>query len=104
MDFSLATPQEMAREIGSRLRAQRLQQAVSQDELAARAGLSISALKTLESSGKSTVESLLRAACALGLQGDFAGLFAPNAVHSIDDLERIERARKRQRAPRKRPA
>ena len=101
MEFDLATPQEIAREIGARLRVQRLQQSVAQDELAARAGVSASALKTLESTGKSTVETLMRVAGALGLQADFVQLFVPKDVFSIADLERIERAQQRRRAPRR---
>ncbi len=101
-DFGLATHREIARELGSRLRAQRLRQLLAQDELAARAGVSTSALKTLESSGRSTVETLIRVAAALGLQADFASLFLPHAPLTIEDLERTERARERMRAPRRR--
>lgn len=101
LEFGLATPQEIAREIGARLRVQRLRQSFAQDELAARAGVSASALKTLESTGKSTVETLMRVAGALGLQADFAQLFVPKDVSSIADLERIERAQQRRRAPRR---
>ena len=100
-EFGLATPQEIAREIGARLRVQRLRQSLTQDELAARAAVSASALKTLESTGKSTVETLVRVAGALGLQTDFAQLFVPKVVSSIVDLERLERAQQRLRAPRR---
>jgi len=101
-DFGLATHREIARELGSRLRAQRLRQLLAQDELAARAGVSASALKTLESSGRSTIETLIRVAAALGLQADFASLFLPRTPLTIEDLERAERARERMRAPRRR--
>lgn len=101
LDFGLATPQEIAREIGARLRVQRLQQSLTQDELAACAAVSASALKTLESTGKSTIETLVRVAGALGLQADFAQLFVPKVVSSIADLERLERAQQRLRAPRR---
>jgi hypothetical protein len=43
----------------------------------------------------------LRVAGALGLQADFAQLFVPKDVSSIADLERIERAQQRRRAPRR---
>lgn len=70
-DFDLATYQEIIQEIGARLRAQRLQQSLTQSELAALAAVSTSALKTLESTGKSTIETLVRVAGTLGLQSDF---------------------------------
>jgi len=102
-DFGLATPLEIVREIGARLRVQRLQQSLTQDELAACAAVSVSALKTLESTGKSTVETLVRVAGALGLQDDFVQLFAPKVALSIAALERFERAKLRVRAPRRKP-
>ncbi|GAP36763.1 hypothetical protein ISF6_2603 [Piscinibacter sakaiensis] len=83
------------------MRVQRLQQSLTQDELAARAAVSASALKTLESTGKSTIETLVRVAGALGLQADFARLFVPKLASSIADLERLERAQQRLRAPRR---
>ena len=103
-DFGLATPQEIALELGARLRSKRLQQSLAQVELAARASVSPSAVKTLEATGKSTIETLVRVAGALGLQADFAQLFSARAVHSLADLERTERAQTRQRAPRRRRA
>lgn len=102
-DFDLATYQEIIQEIGARLRAQRLQQSLTQSELAARAAVSTSALKTLESTGKSTIETLVRVAGTLGLQSDFSQLFMPKAVLSIAALERFERAKQRVRAPRRKP-
>jgi transcriptional regulator with XRE-family HTH domain len=102
-DFGLATPQEIIQEIGARLRVQRLHQSLTQDELAACAAVSVSALKALESTGKSTVETLVRVAGALGLQDDFAQLFVPKVLSSIAVLERFERAKQRVRAPRRKP-
>ena|SRR3569832_453892 len=100
MDARLATPEELCRVLGERLRAQRLAQALTQQELAARCGISIGALKKLETDGKATVLTLLRTVTGLGLAGELESLFALRPHTSIAEMERAERA-KRIRAPRK---
>ena len=97
--FTLATAAEVGQELGARLRAQRLAQGFSQDELARRAGLSDSTIKALESKGQSSLGSLLRVVLALGLADELQGLFIVKA-QSIAQMERAERAQ-RQRAPRR---
>ena len=101
IDQGLATTREIACQLGVRVRMHRLQQLLTQGELAARAGVSPSAVKTLESTGKSSMDTLIRVASSLGLQRDFAQLFLPKAALSIADLEHIEQAQTRQRAPRR---
>ena len=97
----LATNREIASELGARVRANRLQQLLTREELAARAGVSPGAVKTLESTGKSSMDTLIRVASSLGLQRDFAQLFVPQPALSIANLERLEHAQTRQRAPRR---
>lgn len=99
MHFALANAQEIRHELGCRLRSQRLIQSLPQDELALRAGISLSALKRLEKNGAATLESLLKVALALGLANDFQSLFAPNLT-SIAQMEQAEQAQ-RKRAPRR---
>jgi len=103
--FGLAPPHAIAQTLGARLRSLRLQRSIAQDELAARAGVSVSALKVLEATGKSTLQTMIHVASALGLAEDFATLFQPRAVPSIEELERLERSQQRRRASprRKRP-
>ena len=67
MSFNLASTAEILRALGSRLRTQRLAQGLPQRELAQMAGLSLGALRKLEGSGQSSLETLIRVTQALGL-------------------------------------
>lgn len=99
LPFNLATYTEMGKELGQRLRAQRLAQLLSQEEVALRAGLSGSTIKNLESKGQASLESVLRVVMALGLTHELQEIFSLK-VQSIAQMERAEQAQ-RQRAPRK---
>ena len=98
--FDLASPAEVAAELGRRLRARRLTLLRSQQELAARAGVAIGTVRTLEGSGQSSVESLLRVVQALGLIGKLQALFdlPPQSIAQMAAAE----PQRRQRAPRRR--
>ena len=98
MLFSLATTDEIARELGNRLRAHRLAQNLQQDELAARAGISLRTLGDFERSGRGSLDVFLRVAMALGLIESMSSLFELRAK-SIKDMEKA--SQKRQRASRK---
>ena len=98
-DFGLACVDEIAQELGHRLKALRLSQGMQQGELAQRAGLSRATVTALENKGQSTLNSLLRVAQALGRENDLQPLFELK-VASIAQMERLE-ASKRTRAPRK---
>ena len=99
----LATAPELCRELGTRLRSHRLQQGLTQDELAARAGVSPGAVKKLERDGQANTLTLVRAVQALGLAAELETLFRPRGQASIADMERAEQLHQRKRAPR-RPA
>lgn len=99
MDFAFSIPDEIAQELGRRLRACRLAQAIQQRDLAQRAGVSVGTIKALEKTGQSTLLTVVRVAQALGRVDDLQSLFELQ-VRSIADMERVEQSR-RQRAPRK---
>jgi transcriptional regulator with XRE-family HTH domain len=98
MQFELATPDEIAREFGNRIRAHRLAENLQQSELAARAGVSERALRNFERSGRGSFDLLVRVAIALGLIESMSSLFELKAK-SIKDMERA--SYKRQRASRR---
>ncbi|MFM0313311.1 helix-turn-helix transcriptional regulator [Paraburkholderia nemoris] len=96
--FDLATADEIALELGHRLRAQRLAQNLQQSELASRAGVSERVVRNLERTGKATLESLLRVAMALGLTGSLSPLFEhkPNSIRAMEQANATrERASRR---------
>jgi len=100
MSFSLAAPDEVLRTLGQRLRALRLVQEMSQQELAQMAGLSLGAVRKLERDGQSSLATLVRVAQALGVVVEMEPLFVPQR-RSIAQMKQLSAARQRQRAPRR---
>jgi len=100
MVFDSKPPGEILRVLGERLRTQRLAQGLPQRELAQMAGLSLGALRKLESSGQSSLETLVRAVQALGLTHELEDLFVLKR-QSIAQMEKTETANQRQRARRR---
>lgn len=100
MSFNLASTAEILRALGSRLRIQRLAQGLPQRELAQMAGLSLGALRKLEGSGQSSLETLIRVTQALGLVDELQDLFVLRR-QSIAQMAQAESAGQQQRAPRR---
>lgn len=93
-----STPEEIEAALGEKLRALRLSRDLDQAGLAARAGVSVSALRGLEAGHGSTLRTLVRVARALGREDWFA-LIAP--VATINPLTMLRHAQPRQRAGRR---
>lgn len=91
MSLNLAPSSEILQVLGQRVRAQRLAQGLPQRELAQMAGLSLGALRKLESSGQSSLETLVRAVQALGLVNELEDLFVLKR-QSIAQMEKAEAA------------
>jgi transcriptional regulator with XRE-family HTH domain len=98
--FYLSTPAEILHALGVRLREQRLAQSLTQRELAQMAGLSLGALRKLETDGQCSLETLVRVAQALGLLDALEDIFVLKR-QSIAQMEQVEVVSRRQRAPRK---
>jgi transcriptional regulator with XRE-family HTH domain len=98
--INLATASEVCQELGQRLRAQRLALLLTQAELAARAGVAIGTVRTLETTGMVSADSLVRLALTMGLADSLQNLFE-QPQQSIAQMELAQR-KPRQRAPRQR--
>jgi transcriptional regulator with XRE-family HTH domain len=94
------TDSAIEQELGRRLRALRLRRNRSQADLAEAAGLSLNAIKGLES-GRGRLSSLIPVIRELGVL-DQLDLFLPEIQISPLDLARRQ-GRERQRASRRRP-
>ena len=94
--LKLRNPDVLVHQIGRRMRRQRLAKGMTQQELAERAGVSVSTLKLMEHEGKGSIQRLAKIAVVLDLDGELRSLFSmPN---TYDSLEAVERSA-RQRAP-----
>lgn len=94
------TVAEMEVAIGDSIRALRLQQNLDQKTLAARAGISVGALKAIESGSGSRLRTLVAVMRVLGRE-DWFSTIAP--IATIDPLTMPRAAHQRQRARRKTP-
>lgn len=98
MAFILKTESEILKELGHKLKEQRLRRNMLQKELAQRAGISVSALKKMEALGQGSMENFMKIVFALRLERELIGLFqAPEK--SIAQVEALH-APVRQRARR----
>ena len=85
-------------ELGQRLRALRIENELTQQELADRANISLGALKHLEQGSGSTTTSLAKVLHALGQEGWIDALSPPTTAFSpLDLLEERRRAARRER-------
>lgn len=89
---------ETEHQVGEQLRALRLGRNIDQQTLAERAGISLRAVKNIESGSGSTLRTLVLVARALGREDWFAAM-AP--VATIDTLATVRSAKPRQRARRR---
>ena len=97
--FKFRNPDVLIQAIGKRLRTQRLAMGLTQEELAQRAGISLSTLKLMEQQGKGSLQRLAKVAVVLGLDGDLRSLFI--GQRSFESLDAVERSN-RNRAPQRR--
>ena len=74
------TVEEMLQGVGSSIRALRVNSPLSQEETAAKAGISLRTLGNLENEGRSTVETLLRVLRALGVPEPLGALVPETRV------------------------
>ena len=98
--MQLYDPDEAARQLADRLRAERLRQDLTQGTLAKRSGVSLPTVQRYERTGQTTVENLLKLCHALGRLDEFAELLAPPPASSLSELEGRAEKPKRKRGSR----
>ena len=92
MNTALASPSELAHEIGKNLRLARAAQGLRQEDLAERSNASLQAIKNLENGGRVELVTLVRVAQALGMIEALMNSCEPSP-RSLDEIDRIEAAR-----------
>lgn len=96
LDLSLTKPDEIASLLCDRLRTERINQQMTQSELAKRAGIGVNTLSNLESGKNTSFENIIRVAMILGRTDELESLFKPK-LDSLDDLRRYESTLTRKR-------
>ena len=87
-DKPAPNPDELAAELGERLRALRLSQAWTQATVADKAGVSLRALRELEAGRGSTVQTLVRTLKALGAEQDLEAVAPQPTISPMAMLQR----------------
>lgn len=96
MDYAVMSDKTILKELGDRLRQQRLNQNITQMELAKKADVGLSKIKRMEQGQNYTISGLLRIMRALDLLSQLDN-FLPNPGISPIQLARLQ-GRQRQRA------
>ena len=88
LDINLSTPSSVMEDLKSKYKNLRLALTLTQSSLAKRSGVSLGSLKRFESSGKISLESLLKLSLVLECLDDFKNIANPknNIINSIDEL------------------
>ena len=99
IDFNLTSPVDVMLSVAQRAKALRLEQNITQQELADKVGIAIGTVKRFEKSGEIQFNHLLRIALVLGRLDEFSDIFAPADVpYSLYELKNDkprQRARKK---------
>ena len=96
--WSIKTKAEIAREIAQRCRSLRLEQNVTQEELANRAGIAPRTYRRFEQEGLISLERLIAVIHSLNRISELEMILLPSPVQDLDEIERPKPLRKRSRS------
>lgn len=86
-EYSLCTPEQVAEELAAKVRGLRLSRNWKQTTLAEKSGVTIATLRRFESTGKVSLENMLRMLFALNRLDDFTDLLELPSASSMAELE-----------------
>ena len=95
--WTLKTNPEMVVELVMRCREIRLSQNFTQQEMAARAGLSLRTYRRFEQEGQISLERFVAVVHALNRMGDLEEILLPPPVRDLKELDSVTPKRKRAR-------
>lgn len=84
--FNLSTPGDVAVQIAARVKARRLELNLTQEGLAARAGVKFATYRRFEQTGEISLKGLLQIGFALNTLSEFDALFARKQYQSLNDV------------------
>ena len=91
------TKKEIAKEIATRCRELRLEQNLSQEELAERSGIATRTYRRFEQEGQISLERLIAVIHSLNRISELEEMLLPSPVTDLDEIEKPKPARKRSR-------
>ena len=86
ISFNISTPHDVAKQIATRVKARRLELNLTQEGIAARAGLKFATYRRFEQTGEISLKGLLQIGFALNALSEFDALFAQKQYQSLDDV------------------
>ena len=96
-DIDLIAPSDVMQRTAQRAKALRLEQNITQQELADKVGIAVGTVKRFEKTGEIQFNHLLRIALVLGKLEDFSNIFAVNDVPASLYNLKVEKVRQRAR-------
>ncbi len=84
--FNLSGPKDVALQIAARVKARRLELDLTQEGLAARAGIKFATYRRFEQTGEISLRGLLQIGFALNALSDFDALFTHKQYQTLDDV------------------
>lgn len=84
--FNLLTPNDVAKQIATRIKARRLELNLTQEGIATRAGLKFATYRRFEQTGEISLKGLLQIGFALNALSEFDALFTQKQYQSLDDV------------------
>ena len=86
ISFNILTPDDVAKQIATRVKARRLELNLTQEGIAARAGLKFATYRRFEQTGEISLKGLLQIGFALNALSEFDALFAQKQYQSLNDV------------------
>lgn len=84
--FNVSAPGDVAGQIAARVKTRRLELDLTQEGMAARAGMKFATYRRFEQTGEISLKGLLQIGFALNALSDFDALFAQKQYQSLDDV------------------
>lgn len=86
ISFNISTPNDVAKQIATRVKARRLELNLTQEGIAVRAGLKFATYRRFEQTGEISLKGLLQIGFALNALSEFDALFAQKQYQSLNDV------------------
>ena len=95
LSFISNSPNEVATQLATRVKARRLELNLTQEGLATRAGIKFATYRRFEQTGEISLRGLIQIAFALNTLAEFDNLFAQKQYQSLDDVLNEQKANRK---------